>query len=131
MRGRLLGRLLALHLALFSSPLLPGWAALAAENSGTRLVALCTGNGLRLVEVPASETRGPAHGDEQPSPRVACPACLLGKCVSPGSSAVPITVLWIDAVTPTADAADIADEAPPETSPLERGPPSRAPPVDV
>ena len=57
-RDYVFARLLALNLVLFSSPLLPGWVALASQDSGTRLVKLCTGKGLRLVAVPVGEAAG-------------------------------------------------------------------------
>ena len=62
------GDALALNLVLFSSPLLPGWVALASQHSGTRLVKLCTGKGLRLVAVPVEEAVGLAHGVEEEKP---------------------------------------------------------------
>ena len=94
---KVFARFLVLNLVLFSSPLLPGWAALASQTSGTRLVELCTGKGLRLVEVPAEDAAGLAHGgEEEGSFGYSCTTCLLGKCSGAGSAVAPAVAALID-----------------------------------
>lgn len=129
-RDYVFARLLALNLVLFSSPLLPGWVALASQHSGTRLVKLCTGKGLRLVAVPVEEAVGLAHGveEEKPSGRN-CSACPLGKCSSAGTSFAPAVAPLIDSATAGGDSTFVSADPVPTTPPLERGPPSRAPPA--
>jgi len=125
-----IARLLVLNLALFSSPLLPGWAALASQGSGTRLVELCTGKGLRLVAVPVEEAVGLAHGsEEEKSTGFTCSACPLGKCSGAGTSFAPAMASLIDAAAAGGDSSFARAEPAPATSPLEHGPPSRAPPA--
>lgn len=123
-------RFLVLNLVLFSSPLLPGWAALASQENGTRLVELCTGQGLQLVAVPVEEAAGLAHGgEEEQSFGFNCSACLLGKCSSVGAALGPATAALIDFAAAGGEASFASADPAPATPPLERGPPCRAPPV--
>jgi hypothetical protein len=129
-RSRVFARLLVLNLVLFFSPLLPGWAALASQGSGTRLVKLCTGKGLRLVAVPVEEAVGLAHGGEEEKPSgFTCSACPLGKCSSAGTGFAPVMAALIDTAAAGGDSSFASADPAPATPPLERGPPSRAPPA--
>jgi hypothetical protein len=127
---KVFARFLVLNLVLFSSPLLPGWAALASQESGTRLVELCTGKGLRLVEVPVEDAAGLAHGgEEEVSFGFSCATCILGKCSGAGMAVAPAVAALID-IAETGGGSSLASTDPaPGTPPLERGPPSRAPPA--
>lgn len=126
-RSRLLARLLALNFLLFSSPLLPGWFAFASEQSGTRLVELCTVEGLRLVAVPAEDLPvAPVPGDNERT-GINCARCPLGKCSGCGYVAALLTGF----VTTRADVESGA--ARPSRLPaairIIHGPPTRAPPA--
>lgn len=126
-RRRLLARLVAINLVLFSSPFMPGRLAEASAQPRTRLVELCTEKGIRLVAVPVdAEQRAPHSGDEEHTGRH-CAKCPLGKC--PGSGFAPTFVLQIGA--PAADTGSLmaVAERLPAASRIILGPPTRAPPA--
>ena len=127
-RRRRIGRLVALALVLFSSPMLPGWWALAAQGSYTRMVELCTAEGMRLVSVPADDAAGPAHGQDQALAGLHCVACPLGACPGIGAACCPPSVIaQLPAAVPIDPVAVDFSVRRPASSRL--GPPTRAPPV--
>lgn len=125
-RSRLLAWLLAFNVVAFSSPMLPGWFALASEQSGTRLVALCTDKGLRLVAVPAEDSDdAPQSIDERAG--FDCARCPLGKCS--GSGFAPAPLAEVDSASAGVDGRAAGADHLPVTLRSILGPPSRAPPV--
>ena len=126
-RSRLLGRLLALNFLLFSSPLLPGWLALASEKSGTRLVKLCTGKGLRLVAVPVEDLPAALQSDHDKRARTDCAKCPLGKCSGAGSA--PALFARLVSTTSDADHGIALKDRLPATVRVTLRPPTRAPPA--
>ncbi|NIM73291.1 MAG: hypothetical protein GTO67_13295 [Gammaproteobacteria bacterium] len=128
-RNRLLGRLLALNLLLFSSPLLPGWLALASDESGTRLVELCTGKGLRLVAVPVEDLPAALQSEDDERTPTDCAKCPLGKC--PGSGFAPALLAGFGSTTTDVDDGAALSEQPPATIRVTLRPPTRAPPAVI
>lgn len=127
LRRRLLARLLALNFLLFSSPFLTGWFAFASEQSGTRLVELCTVKGLRLVAVPVEDLPVAPVPDDEQRRGFDCARCPLGKCS--GSGFVP--ALLTGFVTTPADVESGAGRPSPllTATRVIHGPPARAPPA--
>jgi hypothetical protein len=125
----MMGRVLALALLLHASPALPAWLALDSSAPGTRVVRLCTGKGLRLVEVPLDDSLASANAGEDVGSGAGCVLCTLSKCTGCGSMPGPTACGGFETTKAGTHGRATANDNRPHTRSLRLRPPTRAPPV--